>query len=144
MDGATDGRSRYERMLLRIAALLVSLSLLAERAADRSFPVRVLVLAILWRADSIARAFVVRETGTDWPDLETADVRGHPMEAACLALRLRLLAAMLCDLVELGCRSAGCHPFAGIAPRGLAPVMFFIVADHRRQGPVRIRPWDTS
>ena len=43
-----------------IARTLVALALLAERSAGRSFPVRFLVLAILFRAEAIARRFAAR------------------------------------------------------------------------------------
>ena len=39
-----DGALRNDRALPKIAALLVALALIAERAAGRSFPVRFIVL----------------------------------------------------------------------------------------------------
>ena len=102
MDGAMDGEVRNEPMLLKIAALLVTLSLVAERAAGRSWPVRFLLLLILRRADAAATAFVARETeavgasGDDLPWLDDAAERGaSPLDAAFLALRFRLLAEVL-------------------------------------------------
>jgi hypothetical protein len=96
-------------MLLKIAALLVSLSLVAERAAGRSYPVRFLVLLILRRAEAVATAFVAATaeaagaTADDLPWLDEAPEDGAgPLDAAWLALRFRLLAALL----EL-CRAAG-------------------------------------
>ncbi|HHZ08552.1 MAG TPA: hypothetical protein GX405_07205, partial [Rhizobiales bacterium] len=122
MDGGMDGRN--DRMLLKIAALLVSLALVAERAAGRSFPVRFLVLAVLSRAEAIARSFVARETQIDWPDWAKApEFRGHPVDAASLALKLRLLARILADVVEAGCPSAGDEAFAGVWPRDPAPIL---------------------
>lgn len=145
MDGAMDGAVRNERMLLKIAAILVSLSLIAERAAGRSFPVRFLLLAILRRAEVIARAFVVRETQIDWPEVgETSGMYGHPADAASLALRLRMLAVILADFVEAACLSAGDEPFASVAPRGVAQFLLFIVPGPRRRGFMRNQPWDTS
>jgi hypothetical protein len=95
----------------RIAALLLSLALLAERAAGRSFPVRFLVLILLRRAEAVARAFVAREIeaggpcpdvtcpDVTWPDLNCLDEppTSHygAAEAVLLALRLRILAAVL-------------------------------------------------
>lgn len=135
-----EGAVRNERMLLRIAAVLVSLSLIAERAAGRSFPVRFLLHAILWRAEAVARAFVARETQTDWPDFgETPEMCGHPVGAASLALRLRLLAAILCDFVAAACGTVGDSSCAGSVPGGSAPVLLLVF-------PVRprFRPYDTS
>ncbi len=108
MESATDGGVRNEPMLLRIAALLVSLSLAAERAAGRSWPVRFLVLALLRRAETVATAFVAREieavgaSEDDFPWLNDIPEGGFsPLDAACLALRFRALAGVL----EL-CRAA--------------------------------------
>jgi hypothetical protein len=96
-------------MLPKIAALLLSLSLVAERAAGRSLPVRFLLLVILRRAEAVATAFVAREAeaagaaADDFPWLdEAAESGSSPLDAAFLALRFRLLAAVL----EL-CRAAG-------------------------------------
>jgi len=105
MDSGMDGRN--EGMLPKIAALLVTLSLLAERAAGRSWPVRFLLLLILRRADAVATAFVVREieaaeaAAADFPWLgDTAESGSSPLDAAFLALRFRALA----EVLEL-CRS---------------------------------------
>ena len=102
-----------ERGTLRgIARTLVSLALLAERAAGRSFPVRFLVLAILYRGEKIARAFVARTSATliaeaieagcpdcPFPDLACLDeppgLHYGEADAVLLALRLRILAAVL-------------------------------------------------
>ena len=104
-----DGAVRNGGTLLKIAALLVSLSLVAERAAGRSFPVRFLVLAVLRRAEAVATAYVAAAaeaagaTADDFPWLDEAPEDGAgPLDAAWLALRFRLLAALL-DL----CRAAG-------------------------------------
>jgi hypothetical protein len=89
-------------MLLKIAALLASLSLVAERAAGRSLPVRVLVLVLLRRAEAVATAFVAATaeaagaTADDLPWLDEAAGGGSsPLDAAFLALRFRLLAEVL-------------------------------------------------
>jgi hypothetical protein len=96
-------------MLLKIAALLVSLSLVAERAAGRSFPVRFLVLVLLRRAEAVATSFVAATaeaagaTADDFPWLDDSPGSGSsPLDAAWLALRFRLLA----EVLEL-CRAAG-------------------------------------
>ena len=95
-----------------IATTLLALALLAERAAGRSFPVRFLVLAILFRAEAIARRFVARSAATliaeavdagcpdlPFPDLACLDepdgLHYGAAHAALLALRLRVLAAVL-------------------------------------------------
>jgi hypothetical protein len=106
MDDGMDVRNGG--MLLKIAALLVSLSLVAERAAGRSWPVRFLVLAVLRRAEAVATAFVVRETEAagasddDFPWLDDiAEDGSSPLHAAWFALRFRALA----EVLEL-CRAA--------------------------------------
>jgi len=95
-----------------IAATLLALALLAERAAGRSLPVRFVVLAILGRAEVIARGFVARSTATliaeaieaGCPDLPLPDLaclddphgtHYGAADAVLLALRLRILAAVL-------------------------------------------------
>ena len=133
-----EGAFRDRRTLRAIAATLVALALLAERAAARSFPVRFLVLAVLWRADAIARAFVARATGTfvagatgtfvagvtwtDWPCFdEPLGLRASPADAALLALRLRMLAALLEVLAGAAGRPAGERPGPGGGGRPAAP-----------------------
>ncbi len=128
------GALRNEGMLLKIAALLVSLALVAERAAGRSLPVRLLVFAVLRRAEAIAQNFVAREAGAegiDWPvPGDAAAIRNQPLEAAWLALSFRMLAAALCDLVEAAAGSATCvaavrETLAGGAPRAPVLLLFF-------------------
>ena len=106
MDDGMDVRNGG--MLPKIAALLVTLSLVAERAAGRSLPVRFLLLLILRRAEAVATAFVVRETeaagatGDDFPWLDDiAEDGSSPLHAAWFALRFRALA----EVLEL-CRAA--------------------------------------
>ncbi|HHZ08420.1 MAG TPA: hypothetical protein GX405_06530 [Rhizobiales bacterium] len=96
-----------------IARTLLALALLAERAAGRSFPVRFLVVAILGRAVAVARAYVAREIGAEgwcldlaFPD-EPPAMRFAAAGADILALRLRLLAAVLGALADTGAASAG-------------------------------------
>jgi hypothetical protein len=119
MTGALQDRGTWKG----IAATLLALALLAERAAGRSFPVRFLVLAILGRAEAIARAFVARASATviaeaieagcpcpDFPDLacleEPAGLHCGAADAVLLALRLRVLAAVLSILAETDGASA--------------------------------------
>lgn len=136
-----EGRSRYGWALLRIASLLALLALAAERAAGRSVPVRIVVLAVLRHAEAVARCFVAEQTRFDLSCLEDGDEpRGHPSEAAWLALRFRMLAAMLADLVEAGCRPHGREPFAArAARRHVGPVLPLLLPARRRP-----RPRDTS
>lgn len=110
-----DGALRNDRALPKIAALLVALALIAERAAGRSFPVRFIVLCFLQRAEAVARAFVADETGLDWSWFDDAPETGwHPAEAARLALRFRLLAAAL-DMVCAARRADASVSHAGSA-----------------------------
>ena len=143
-----DGGRRNEGTLLRIAALLVSLALVAERAAGRSLPVRFIVLALLRRAEAVATAFVAREAGADgidWPNLgDAAEFRGQPLEAAWLALSFHMLAAALCDLVEAATRSAVDRSAAALAAvrhafAGGAPVLLLVFPTRRQT-----RSYDTS
>ncbi len=90
------------RTLSRIAALLVALSVLAERAGGMAFPVRFIVLAILRGAETVAHGFVLDATQATWPSFDEeweADCR--PLDAVWLAWRFRLLAATLCALMRL-------------------------------------------
>lgn len=109
MEGAVQDRATFQG----IARTLLALALLAERAAGRSFPVRFLVLVILGRAEAIARAYVVREIEAEgWClDLSCLDERpGMHFGAAgaeFLALRLRMLAAVLGALADADAASAG-------------------------------------
>ena len=137
-----DDTVRNGGMLLKIAALLVSLSLVAERAAGRSFPVRFIVLALLRRAEGVATSFVAATaeaagaTADDFPWLDDiAESGSSPLDAAFLALRFRLLAGIL-DL----CRAAGrsgdtadnragsCAPH----PATLYPILLLVFPVRRR------------
>jgi len=119
-----EGDVRQQGRLPRIAATMLNLAALAERAALRSLPVRFLVLTILWHAEAIARKFVAsemdyfRDIGADldpyidedldppeprWPSLaEILPPSGFTLDANLLALRLRMLAAILVALAEAG------------------------------------------
>ncbi|CAG0975612.1 MAG: hypothetical protein F9K19_22270 [Rhizobiaceae bacterium] len=119
MEGALQDRRTFRG----IAATLLVLALLAERAAVRSFPVRFVVLAILWRAEAIARAFVVKATGIDGLG-ERPPLRGCAIDAGILALRLRMLAAVLGALAGAAGRPAGKEDGPGDAPR--LPVLLVV------------------
>jgi len=119
-----------------IAATLLALALLAERSAGRSFPVRFIVLAILWRAEAVARAFVARTIEADWPcpDLPCLDevlpMRSGAADAEILALRLRMLAALVGALSGVAGRSAGEEIGSHGAPR--LPVLLVVRLPERR------------
>ncbi|HHZ10312.1 MAG TPA: hypothetical protein GX405_16200 [Rhizobiales bacterium] len=135
-----------------IARTLLALALLAERAAGRSFPVRFLVLALLFRAEAIARRFIARAIGAgrpaaSFPDLPCLDVRATgptarrygAADALLLALNLRMLAAVLGALDEadeschdLSAGRAGWSPRAPAAPDRPLLVVFGLAAAHRR------------
>jgi hypothetical protein len=90
-----------DRTLRRIIALLVALAGLAERAAGRCFPVRFVVLLVLRRAEAVSRDLVLALAPPDWPCPEDApDSGSSPVDAARLAQRLSLLAALLSALLD--------------------------------------------
>ena len=110
------GADMDERGLRRVAAMLVALAALAERASSRSFPIRWLVLSLLRYAERVARDLLVDETGWDRSDIEKAfdigdafDIgagfdagygsRNGPADALVLAWRLRSLAALFGTLL---------------------------------------------
>lgn len=89
-DGMENWEANWNRDALeRIVALLFALAGLADLAAGLPFHRRRQVLGILSWGEAEARAFVI---GTDVPDPGDAP----PDDAACLAVRLRALALMLC------------------------------------------------
>jgi hypothetical protein len=88
--------------LRRIAATLVALAALAERASGRSFPVRWLVLAILRPAEAVAAQFVAEVAHAACPARwDSPAYRNGPADAMLLAWRLRMLAAALGALLGL-------------------------------------------
>ena len=81
-------------VLMRIAALLLSLAGLADRAANLPFLRRRHVLGILGFGEAVARAFLIEiSTGAPAP----ADAPAG--DAALLAARLRALALLLCAIL---------------------------------------------
>jgi len=89
-----------DRTLRRIIATFVALALLAERAGARSLPVRWLVLSILRYVEGVARVYVVDVTQLTWQGFDEDLAPGSsPDDAALLAWRLRLLAAVLGTLL---------------------------------------------
>lgn len=101
MDRRAAGRG--EKLLRRIVAVLVSLALLAERAADRPWRVRFLVLWLLRRAEKVACGFVREETGRLVIFEDVAPTGNSPDDARCIAERLRGLAAALAALLPDSC-----------------------------------------
>ena len=99
----------YYEMLRRTAAILLSLATLADCVADRSRPLRWLVLWILQRAEDAAGAYVteIDPLAIEYTTLELAD--GHD-EAIRLAATFRMFAAVLFTLVEQGQRLAIWEP----------------------------------
>jgi hypothetical protein len=83
-------------VLMRIAALLLSLADLADRAANLPFLRRRHVLGILSDGEVVARAFLVEiSTGAPAP----ADAPDPDGDATRLAIRLRALALLLCAIL---------------------------------------------
>jgi len=113
-------------VLERIVALLFALAELADLAAGVPFLRRRHVLGILRGADVEARAFVVG-MAPEAPAL--ADAPGEAADAACLAVRFRVLALLLSVLLTQAARPAFSRPagpragregFAGRAGRPAA------------------------
>ena len=90
-----------DRTMRRIAALLVSFAVMAERAAGRSFPVRFVVLCILRRAEAVALGFVAETIETDFSCFgDDPETGWGPVDAMVLALRLRALAALVFAMLD--------------------------------------------
>lgn len=98
MAGNTQIGRKWE-VLERVVALLLALAGLAERAAGAPYPVRCVVLWILWRGEAVARDFVAASRCAGCrrrPPGATTGRRGaHPADAIALALSFRLLALAL-------------------------------------------------
>jgi len=148
MAGALQDRGTFKG----IARTLLALALLADRAAARSFPVRFLVLLILYRAEAIARRFVAREVATlvaealeagyadvSLPDLacldEPAGLHYGAADAGLLSLRLRTLAAVLgmfsgaddlCDEGSAGSYRDSSADWPAGAGRPLPPLLLIV------------------
>jgi hypothetical protein len=83
----------YHKVLRRIAAILLALAALAERASRRSGPVRSLVLWILRAADAAASAFAAEIAPLAPIALATLQPGDGRDDAVRLAEKFRLLAA---------------------------------------------------
>lgn len=91
-------------MLRRIIARLVALAVVAERAAGRCWPVRLLILLLLRRAEAGIARFVLEETGTPPEVFEgMAAVGDGPADMLGLAARFRAVAAILAALLPDMC-----------------------------------------
>jgi hypothetical protein len=107
--------------LSRIVAILIALAALAERAAGKPFPVRWIVLAILRQAEAVAAGFVAETMPADWPCVEQSlETGSDPADAAWLAWRFRMLAALLGALLRCECL-ADCRRIAGPPARTAMP-----------------------
>ncbi len=108
-----------EKMLRRTAAILLSLATLADWVADRSRPVRWLVLWILQLAEDVAGAYVteIDPLAIEHATLELAD--GHD-EAVRLAATFRMFAAILFAIADqmqhLAIREPSERPSRGYLP----------------------------
>ncbi len=90
-----------DRTMRRIAALLVSFAVMAERAAGRSFPVRFVVLCILRHAEAVALSFVAETFEADVFYVEGEAETGYgPADAMAIALRLRALASLVFAMLD--------------------------------------------
>lgn len=104
--------------LSRIMATLIALAALADRAGSMAFPVRWVVLAVLRQAEAVAAGFVAETMPADWPCIEQSlESESGPVDAAWLAWRFRMLAAMLGALLSWLFDSFSMEQ----APRRLAP-----------------------
>jgi hypothetical protein len=92
-----DWETGWDRdVLKRIVVLLFALANLADRAAGASFLRRRQVLGILNQGELKARAFVIgMATGAP---ISTDELESSG-DAACLAVRLRALALLLCAML---------------------------------------------
>ena len=118
-------------VLMRIAAILLALADLAERAAGASRPVRYQVLWALRQADEVVSEFVTGSTceGGQWPTASTTACCGFdPADAENLAASLRMLAFMVQAMAARTSpgdsereRFVFSRARAGAAVRGFAP-----------------------
>ena len=95
-------------VLMRIAAILLALADLAERAAGASRSVRYQVLWALRQADEVVSEFVTGSTceGGQWPPASSPACRGFdPADAENLAASLRMLAFMVQAMAARASRS---------------------------------------
>ena len=121
-------------VLERIVVLLFALANLADLAAGAPYRRRRQVVGILNCGEVVARAFVIgMATGapTSPDDLESSG------DAACLAVRLRALALMLCLLL------AQAQPPGAAGPRACRPSHTISAPAVRRSDASALPPPDT-
>jgi len=113
----TDHPETEIQFIRRMIAMLLTLAGIAERAADRSYPVRVFLLWVLRRAETAAQDFVGVE------DLWAGTIHGSaPQDALDLADSLRGLAAFLRDDLKHESLFQGWWRDGGSAAGGESPV----------------------
>ena len=149
LESVVDWNSKMEgngQALLRIAALLFGFALLAERLVGQSAPVRLLVLAILRSAESVAREFVTGQTDTGNSMYQPGRFSDDTAEATRLAQSFRALASaleLLCSIFVYAARrpaDGGIEHDAGRACQWAIPLLG---TSHRRAGFAGLCP-DTS
>ena len=98
-----------DKTLRRIVLMLLSLSLLAERASCAPWPIRCLVLLFLRRGEVAARLFALETAQAPFPivDLSAFPADNSPAGALRLAMCFRALAAALRRLLCQPPRFAG-------------------------------------
>ena len=144
--GRTSDMERDGQALLRLVALLFGFASLAERVAGQPAPVRWLVLAILRSAESVAREFVIGQTGTGNSICPPGHFSNDAAEATRLARSFRALASaleLLCSIFVYAARrpaDGGIEHDAGRACQWAIPLLG---TSHRRAGFAGLCP-DTS
>ena len=144
--GRTSDMERDGQALLRLVALLFGFASLAERVAGQPAPVRWLVLAILRSAESVAREFVIGQTGTGNSICPPGHFSNDAAEATRLARSFRALASaleLLCSIFVYAARrpaDGGIEHDAGRACQWAIPLLG---TSHRRAGFAGLYP-DTS
>ena len=135
--GRTSDMERDGQALLRLVALLFGFALLAERVAGQPASVRRLVLAILRSAESVAREFVIGQTGAGDSTCPPGRFSNDAAEATRLARSFRALASsldVLCSFVactvrwptngdiarDAGCAGHRVRPVLGLPHRAFA------------------------
>ena len=135
--GRTSDMERDGQALLRLVALLFGFASLAGRVAGQPAPVRWLVLAILRSAESVAREFVIGQTGTGNSICPPGHFSNDAAEATRLARSFRTLASsldVLCSIVactvrwptngdvarDAGCVGRRARPILGLPHRAFA------------------------
>ena len=144
--GRTSDMERDGQALLRLVALLFGFASLAERVAGQPASVRRLVLAILRSAESVAREFVIGQTGTGNSICPPGHFSNDAAEATRLARSFRALASaleLLCSIFVYAARrpaDGGIEHDAGRACQWAIPLLG---TSHRRAGFAGLYP-DTS